>query len=441
MKKVLIVSPHFCPVNAADMQRTRLALPFLRAEGWEPTVLAVSPESVEGAVLDPLLEKTYPEDIRVIRVKGLSPHYTRWAGIGSLWWRCARVLRQAGDALLKTEKFDLVFFSTTQFDAFSLGPRWLRRYGVPYVLDYQDPWVNDYYREHRVRPPGGPVKFWLTQAIARHREPNVLRGASGVIAVSPAYGAALQTRYPWFSAQTVVTVPFGTAPLDLQIASQHQPANSLVPFGDGNIHHVYAGRCGPDMTIAMTILFRAFKRYLGTHPQEAGRHRFHFIGTDYAPPPLGRFWALPVATNEAIRQYVAEHCYRVPYFDALHYLTHADSLIVMGSNDPSYSASKIFPYLLAHRPLLVIAHEKSLMLPLALSEGIPGCHPFNNPSDIDSQVDRIYEDWFVQGGHARRPIGVLKFLDSHGAGRMTQNLTRVFAAALTASGPTQLRTA
>ena len=42
---------------------------------------------------------------------------------------------------------DLIFFSTTQFDAFSLGPTWKRKFGVPYVLDYHDPWVNNYYRE------------------------------------------------------------------------------------------------------------------------------------------------------------------------------------------------------------------------------------------------------------------------------------------------------
>lgn len=441
MKKVLIVSPHFCPVNAADMQRTRLALPYLRAEGWEPTVLAVSPESVEGAVLDPLLEKTYPSDVRVIRVTGLSPRYTRWAGIGSLWWRCARALRRAGDALLETEKFDLVFFSTTQFDAFSLGPRWLRRYGVPYVLDYQDPWVNDYYREHRVRPPGGPLKFWLTQAIARYREPEVLRNASGVIAVSPAYGPALRKRYPWFWEQPVTTIPFGASSQDIEIGFAHRPNQSLVPFANGCIHHVYAGRCGPDMTIALTILFRAFKRYSSSHPREASRHRFHFIGTDYAPPPLGRFWAIPVAKHENIAEHVLEHCYRVPYFDALYYLTHADSLIVMGSNDPTYSASKIFPYLLARRPLLVIAHEKSLMLPLALAEGIPGCYPFSNPANIDNQVDRIYAEWFVQGGYAHRPLEATRFLGSHGAGRMTQNLVQVFTAALTTSQPTRPRAA
>jgi len=73
VKKVLIVSPHFAPTNAPDMQRARLALPYFKELGWEPVVLAVAPEFIEGGVLEPLLESTYPADTRIIRVKGISP--------------------------------------------------------------------------------------------------------------------------------------------------------------------------------------------------------------------------------------------------------------------------------------------------------------------------------------------------------------------------------
>ena len=235
VKKILIVSPHFPPVNAPDMQRVRLALPHLRGLGWEPTVLAVDPSSVEGAVIDPLLERTYPSDIRVIRVKGLPARFTRWAGIGSLWWRCGRALRRAGDALLAEESFDLVFFSTTQFDVFTLGPRWKRRFGVPYVLDYQDPWVNDYYRDTHTRPPGGALKFWFSQFTARRREPAVLRDSFGIVSVSRAYGPDLKRRNPWFRADTVQTIPFGSTPGDLELARRHPPLNPLIPFGDGHL--------------------------------------------------------------------------------------------------------------------------------------------------------------------------------------------------------------
>lgn len=430
MRRVLIVSPHFPPVNAPDMQRARIALPWLRHHGWEPVVLAVAPESVEGAVLDPVLLETFPDDIRVLRVRGLPQRLTRPLGFGSLWLRCGRALRRAGDALLAAEKFDLVFLTTTQFDAFTLGPRWRRRFGVPYVLDYQDPWINDYYRRTDTRPPGGRLKYGLAQFTARRREPRAVRDAAAVIAVSAAYGPELLAGYPGLDARRFHHLPFGSARTDQDIARRHRPARPLVPFGDGRIHFVYTGRCGPDMSHALTLLFRAFRRFMELDPATATRMHFHFIGTDYAPPPLGRYWAVPVAEDEGVAGHVTEHCYRVPYFDALYYLAFADALIAVGSNDATYSASKIFPYLFARRPLLTIVHEDSLMLVLCREQGITTSFGFpsgwRTPEAPAALVEKICEEWFVQGGFRRTPSGDLELLAPHTARGMTARLVSIF---------------
>jgi hypothetical protein len=396
-RKVLIVSPHFAPVNAPDMQRTRLALPYLRSLGWEPVVLAVASEFVEGGVIDSLLEDTYPSDIRIIRVRGIHPRMTRWAGVGSLWLRTGRSLRNAGDKLLHGEKFDLVFFSTTQFDAFTLGPRWRTKFGVPYVLDYQDPWLNDYYSRTGTLPPGGRVKYAFSQFIARRLEPKVLRDASGIIAVSRAYGETLAGNYPWFAASRVMFLPFGASEKDIQSARKHTPENPLVTFGDGLFHHVYTGRCGPDMSTSLTIVFRAFKKFLAARPEEARNVRFHFIGTDYAPRPLGREWAMPVARLEGVEAFVSEECYRVPYFDALHYLVKADALIAVGSNDPTYSASKIFPYILADRPMLLVFNRLSQVMEIAKIVKCGRMFAFDDSSDIDTLVAEVAKSWFFDG--------------------------------------------
>ena len=397
-RKVLIVSPHFPPVNAPDMQRIRLALPYLRALGWEPVVLAVAPDLVEGGVLEPLREQTYPADIRVIRVRGIPQRATRLVGVGSLWLRCGRALRAAGDRLLRGERFDLVFFSTTQFDAFTLGPRWKAMFGLPYILDYQDPWINNYYGLTNTSPPGGKLKFGFSQWCARRREPAVLRNTSGVIAVSAAYGTGLARNHPWFDAGSVRVLPFGASEQDVATARKHRPVAPLVALGDGLFHHVYAGRCGPDMSTSLTIVFRAFKKFLAARPAEAERVRFHFIGTDYAPPPFGREWAIPHAKAEGVADYVTEHCYRVPYFDAFYYLTHADALIAVGSNDPTYSASKIFPYVLARRPMLVVFSARSPVMAIANAMGCGMRFAFGATGDVDTLSTEIANGWFINGG-------------------------------------------
>lgn len=429
MKKVVIISPHFAPINAPDMQRVRLALPHLRALGWEPTVVAVAPELVEGGVRDPLLEATYPADIRVVRVGGWSPRLTRWAGVGGLWGRCGAEVARAAERLLTAERFDLVFFSTTQFDAFKLGPRWRRRFGVPFVVDYQDPWVNDYYARTGTRPPGGWLKFSFRQWAARRAEPAVLRAAGGIVAVSDTYAAALARQHPWFDPRRVRVLPFGAAEADFTVLGDRRPGEPLVEFHDGKVHHVYTGRCGPDMAFALSVLFRGFRRFRESHPAEAARMRFHFIGTGYAPPPLGEDTVLPVAEAEGVADAVAEHRYRVPYFDALYYLKHASALVAVGSDDRTYSASKIFPCVLARRPLLLIFHRESLVQAFAEKIGAGVRVPFGDSAARDALAAEVHRRWFLEGGWRRPPVFREEDFAPFTAEGMTRQLVAVFDAA------------
>lgn len=429
MRRLLIVSPHFPPVNAPDAHRARLALPHLRALGWEPTVLAVSPAAVEGAVIEPRLLDTYPPDIAVVRVSGVSARFTRPFGFGSLWWRTGRALRRAGDRLLAAGDFDLVFFSTTQFGAFTLGPRWRARYGVPYVLDYQDPWINDHYRRTGERPPGGWLRFGWSQRGARRHEPAVVRQAAGIVTVSPAYLADLVARYPDLDPKRIHHIPFGAADHDQSVALRHAPASPLVGRDDGLIHVVYAGRCVPGMAPALTLLFRAFRLQLERDPDHARRFRFHFIGTDYAPAAQARPSALPVAQREGVAAYVTEHPARVPYFEALHYAARADAILILGSDDPGYNASKLHACLLAGRPLLCIAHTASPIYRTGRLHTGATTFGFDDATPPDLEIRRLAETWFAGPGHRTPPTDALDRLAAHTAEAMTGRLGRLFSLA------------
>ena len=65
LRTVLIVSPHFPPINAPDHQRVRMALPYFREFGWEPVVLAVAAEFSESS-RDETLMATLPDDVEIL---------------------------------------------------------------------------------------------------------------------------------------------------------------------------------------------------------------------------------------------------------------------------------------------------------------------------------------------------------------------------------------
>ena len=122
-----------------------MALPYLAENGWEAEVLAVAPEFVE-APLDPELAAALPEGTTVHRVPALPQRWTRRLGWGSLARRAYSFLKRRGNELLASGRFDLIFFSTSQFGVLPLALDWRKRHGVPYILDFQDEWMSDYYR-------------------------------------------------------------------------------------------------------------------------------------------------------------------------------------------------------------------------------------------------------------------------------------------------------
>jgi hypothetical protein len=356
--RVLIVSPHFPPVNAPDHQRIRMSLPYLGEFGWEAHILAVDPRFVEG-LRDPALLQTVPDDVPVTRVPALPAGLTRRVGLGSLGLRALGPLTLAGDRLLRTRRFDLVYFSTTIFPTMGLGPVWKRRWGVPYVLDMQDPWISDYYDRTGVRPPGGRVKYAFAQWLARRGEPGAMRGAARVISVSPDYPTALRRRYPELPADRFVVLPFGGSERDADFVRKQEIRHSIFDPGDGLLHWTYLGRGGADMALALRGLFLALRR-LRASDLRSERLRLHFVGTSYAGQGRGQPTVAPLAREASVGDLVHEQTDRIPYLEGLALLQSSDAVLIISSDDPGYSASKVYPCILARRPLLAVLHRDSL---------------------------------------------------------------------------------
>ncbi len=353
MKRVLIISPHFSPVNAADSHRVRHALAHLRENGWEPVVLAVTPAEVTGAVIDSLLERTYPNDIAIHRVGALPAAYTRHVGMGTLGLRCFPFIARAGARLMKAARFDVVFFSTTQFAVMALGPRWKRQFAVPYVLDFQDPWVSDYHSSDDSSAPGGRWKYRFAQWQARRLEPRAVRQSAQVICVSDRYPAMLRKRYPDVPEDRFSVLPFATSREDFETARSPEAAQRVFDPKDGREHWVYVGRGGSDMVPAARVFLGALARGIAKDPALGERVRVDFVGTSYAADRAAPSF-LPLAAEMGLSGIVTEKTTRIPYFEGLRCLLDASVVLLLGSDDPSYSASKIYPCLFSERPVLAI---------------------------------------------------------------------------------------
>ena len=360
IRRVLIVSPHFPPLNAPDMQRVRMSLPHYRAHGWEPIVLCVG-DAWQDGVREHDLEQTIPPDVYIVRTPALSLSWTRFLGLRNLGLRCWLHFFFAGFRLIRREKIDLVFFSNTQFVTFALGRLWRAFLRTPYVFDMQDPWRTDYYsRPGSRRPPGG-WKYQLARGMAWILEGWSFRHVSAVMSVSPRYLDDLQARYHWLSRTPTAVIGFGASKADFLASARLPPPAYRLSRAHGEIHFVYTGAAGPVMPHALTVLFAGLKLFHQRAPEQARRLRFHFLGTSYVTPGQGTPAVLPLAVVCGAAAQVEEVPHRLGHLECLRLQQEADVLLLPGSSDLAYSPSKVYPYFLSRRPTLGLVFRSSVL--------------------------------------------------------------------------------
>lgn len=373
------------------MQRVRMSLPYFASCGWDAEVVTIDEQHADLAK-DKLLLQSISPDLKVHKVKALSKTLTSKIGLGSIAIRSLWYYRKTVNRLLTNNKFDLIYFSTTQFPVCTLGAYWKKRFGVPYVIDMQDPWHSDYY----INKPKSeqPPKYWFAYRLNKYLEPIAIKNADGLISVSSAYIDDLKSRYPVIQHIPAATITFGAFEPDLQIANNNQ---KLFPslLDEHSINVVYIGRGGKDMHKAISPVFEALQTGLKKNSGQCTKIKLCFIGTSYAPAGQGKATILPLAEQYGIADHVVEITDRISYYQTLLTLQQADALFIPGSDDPKYTASKIFPYLLAKKPVLAIFNAASSAIPIMQQYGVHHVYSYDN---ITSENVFTFFEQLTQGG-------------------------------------------
>ena len=260
-------------------------------------------------------------------------------GIRSLWhhWREIR-------KLCRSVSVDLVFFTVPPYVSMILGRIAHFRYRVPYAIDYQDPWITEVYWQmpRNERPPKWPLAY----AMARLLEPFAIRRASHITGVSEGTTRGGADSVSGTERDCATALPFGAEPADFEFLRAHPRANACFDPADGLLHLVYAGVCIPRMYPALRCLFGGLRLLRERNPELAARMRLHFVAP-VTLPAMRRSGPNPWRPSLGSADLVREITGRVAYLDALRILLDAGGLLIVGTNEPHYTASKIYPYALA----------------------------------------------------------------------------------------------
>lgn len=386
MKKILIISPHFPPSNLTSVHRARFFAQHFPSFGWEPIILTVHEKYYEE-VPDYNLEKLLPPDLKIEKVRALKVFRPRI--LGDIGLRAFYSMYKKAKRLIKEENIDFVYITIPSFYG-ALWGRWLHKAtGIPYGIDYIDPWVHVF--------PGKRKRFsrsWLATVISRFLEPIAVKKASLITGVAESYYHDVIVRNPALTEHCkFIAIPYGSEKSDYEKINELKLKPYLFEKKGGIVQMVYAGAMLPKAFAPLEAIFSAINNNSG----QFQNLEFHFIGTGKTPnDPVG-YNIKPLAEKYGLWENVVfEYPKRIPYLDVLVHLNSADGIFILGSTESHYTPSKVYQGVLSGRPILAVLHQDSTGLTVIRESNAGLVLDFNGPHDvpkIERDFPGIYHEY------------------------------------------------
>lgn len=365
MKTILIIYPHWHPANLAGVHRPRLIGNYLKELGWTPRILTVNKKYYEETP-DPDFEKTFSPDFVVTRVKALPVTQPRL--IGDIGLRAFFQLYREARQIIRNESIDFIWLPIPSFYNALLGRLLYEKTKVPYGIDYIDPWVRDLTNQKNLRAR-------ISQFFAKLLEPIAIKKASLISGVSyPYYEPVIKRNFPTIYSQlanqplnssihqfinpytrlpfTHVAMPYGFDPSDHTL----KIGGIQYPWEENKERKIwlYAGAFLPNSHVILKAFFESIKNLRKTNQWDETIDLW-FIGTGNYPAKSIESYA----HDYDLTDMVTEHRQRYPFLHVLNYLAAANTVMIIGSTEKHYTASKTFQALLSQRPVIAAFHQES----------------------------------------------------------------------------------
>ena len=396
MKKVLIVAYYFPPIAASGSMRPLGFCRYLDAYGWRPRVLTTEPGSVRPPVrVDESLLKKLPDNIRVDRLSHPNPEQTllqirnkirerlhglRLSGKNQCWPAANGCMTEQATADVRTQQFrlkdtilerlfafpdpqcswlqpavrgfsrivhaekpDVVFATGGPWTALLVGKNLAKKFKVPFVADFRDPWTDNPYMEGRPRS--------ILQK-AKRAERSIYESAARVIANTPELCDKLRTDHPDLGEKFLtITNGFDDEPSLLSIDPCENRRSGPSCSGPRDLielcHYgtVYGNR-------SPVALFQAVKELVDHKQIRPDQLRIRFVGAWEAAEPSCENLARDLEQRGMVRReppVAHDRCVRL--------MREAKVLLLLQPALPLQIPGKIYEYIATGRPLLVIGGE------------------------------------------------------------------------------------
>lgn len=394
MRRVLIIQ------MGRDMRLLRY-MKFLKEFGWKATYLNAG----GGTALESFDD--YLKDVEVIRVsanplpKDALPAFFKlrkhlFIPEFNYFW-IVKAFRMARD-LLERRRYDLIFTSTP-YSNIVVGYYLKQRYGLPWVVDYTDPWTNNfvYYK-----PPNR-----LVEAYDKHLEHKFTSPADFVLAVNE-----FQTDYLVGSIgidrKKVDDIPLGYVNEDFRRARKvNEKKEKMVFLHLGVFYNEYS-----------LNFFKVLRTCMKESPEMKKDIEVLFLGNVLEPKKQE---LIGLGMGDTIRFFG-----HVPFYSAMGWIQYSDVNIILTGDEKTkpLMTTKITEYLRAGKMILAVVPKGSFLDGILLRTKSGAVVEPHDLKGIKKLVLELYKEYKEHGTVHVHPDGaeVAKFDARH----ITGNLVKIF---------------
>jgi glycosyltransferase involved in cell wall biosynthesis len=401
-RSLLIVTFHFPPSAASGSFRLLGFARHLPKFGWR--ALVVAPPRMPWEPVDPELAKQVPSETAIYSVPYFEGRLTTplrmWASftpwLVRAWPTCARAVREHQPAAILT--------SGPPHPIHMLGLWLKRRYRLPWIADFRDPWIAT-----ALSPPRRSV----TSRWEARQERAVMASADVIITNAPNACEALAQAFP-SAREKIVVITNGYDPERFESPEWTAPGADDQPITILHPGQLYAGRDPRPFLDALKV-FRARRG------EQARPIRLFLIGN-----LEGDHHSFDLAAEIRSRdlQAIVSVGGQVPYDESLKRMVRSDILLLLDTPGRRIGVpAKLYEYVGAGRPVLALGEPDGDTAWVLRQCGVPyRIAPPGEPESIQQALAELVEQVESRRAAAVGAWGRLAFTREHLARQLAELL-------------------
>ncbi|MFP4528349.1 MAG: glycosyltransferase [Candidatus Kapaibacterium sp.] len=386
-REALVIAYYFPPMGLSGVQRTVKFVKYLPENRLRPVVLTTTPAAYY-AFDDTMLEEVESEGINIYRtpadvsrfagsrksktIKYPSPalQKIRKAILQTIFQPDSRRLwkkpaLELADYIFKRHDIKVIYATAPPFTDFLVAYELSKLYGIPFVVDYRDLWVDNAFYFYA-------TPFHKLYSI--RLESEILTHARKAIVTTRHMKEMLLRRYPVMSHSDVSIIPHGYDESDFAATDGIKPDPKKFTI-------THSGLFPDDLT--PKYFLRALAEFFRRNPEARGVTEARFVG-------LMRRAHLKMIRRYKLTENVVTTGY-VSHPEVIRHLKQSDLLWMMITNNIA-TPSRMYEYLGARKPFICCAPEGSIRRDAEASDAVLTTDPAD-VSGIRQALEAFYNMW------------------------------------------------